>query len=297
MSGEMNQTEEMSLQKLKALSDKLKVLNGELQLSIEKLNSEFDKNHPILIRKIKELNDVTKKLEIMHKETTVGTLVGSSIGATGGAIALLGLGLSFFTFGASLAVSAVGVGVGIAGGVTGATYNIINMILQDNLRGNIENIIKDFQRTINPMIEHLNEISKTIEKLQQEEQTYSVLNKAIMTSVRSVKTVSSITKLFTVLRTANIGKTAAKAAKTLKTVGRVAGTISALFLALDAYSIYCDSIEISEMNQKEDERKTEEIKSETLKFILQMRETAAQFQKTLDEIKSARDYINNLKQN
>ncbi|ROL54979.1 Apolipoprotein L3 [Anabarilius grahami] len=119
----------------------------------------------------------------MHKETTVGTLFGSSIGAAGGVTALVGLGLSFFTFGASLAVSAVGVAVGIAGGVTGATFNIINMILQDNLRGNIENIIKDFQRTINPMIEHLNEISKTIGKLQQEEQTYSVLNKAIMTGV------------------------------------------------------------------------------------------------------------------
>lgn len=228
----------------------------------------------------------------MHKYTTKGSLVGSSVGAAGGVTALVGLGLSFFTFGASLAVSAVGVAVGIAGGVTGATYNITNMIQQSKLRENIKKIIEDFQNTIEPMIQHLSKISNTIETLQQEGQMYSVLNKAIMTSVRSVKTVSSITKLLTLLQTANIGKTAAKAAKTLKVVGRAAGAISALFLALDVYSIVCDSIEISEMNKKEDKRKAEKIKSETLKFILQMRETAAQFQETLDEIKSAREDIN-----
>ncbi|XP_048037635.1 apolipoprotein L3-like isoform X1 [Megalobrama amblycephala] len=283
--GEMTQPDEMSLQKLEALSD-------ELQQSTGELNSEFVKKHPILISKIKELNDITNDLEIMHKGTTVGSLVGSTIGAAGGVTALVGLGLSFITFGASLAVSAVGAVVGVVGGVTGAASNISNMILQKKLRGNIEKIINDFQSTIDPMIEHLSTISNTIDELQQEGQKYSVLNKAIMTSVRSVKTVSSITKLLTILQTANIGKTAAKAAKTLKVVGRVSGVISALFLALDVYSIVCDSIEISEINKKENERKAEEFKSETLKFILQMRETAAQFQETLDEIKSARDDIN-----
>lgn len=218
--------------------------------------------------------------------------MGSSVGVAGGVTALVGLGLSFFTFGISLAVSAVGVGVGIVGGVTSATANIINMWQQSTLRATIEEIIKDFQNTIKPMIDHLNKISKTVEELQKAEKEFSVVNKALMTSVRSVKTVSSIAKLLVVLRTAEIGKTAAKAAKTLKVVGRVTGVISALFLALDVYSIYCDSIELSEINNKENSRKAENIKSETLKFIHQMRETADQLQETLDEIKSAKDEIN-----
>ncbi|KAI7793387.1 putative serine/threonine-protein kinase Nek11-like [Triplophysa rosa] len=275
----------MSLQKLEEIND-------ELQQSIKGLNSEFNKNHLTLISKIKELKDVTKELEDMHKSTTTGSLVGSSIGVAGGVIALAGLGLSFFTFGASLALSAIGGAVGIAGGVTGATFNIINMFQQNKRRETIENIINAFQKTINPMIEHLNTISNKIQELQQEGQNYSVRNKTIMTSVRSVKTISSITKLLTVLRTASLGKTAAKAAKTLKVVGKITGTISTLFLALDVYSIYCDSVEISELNQPEKERKAEEIKSETLKFINEMKKTADQFQVTLNEIKSARDDIN-----
>lgn len=225
----------------------------------------------------------------MHKSTTKGSLVGSSIGVTGGVIALVGLGLSFFTFGASLAVSAIGGAVGIAGRVTGATFNIINMFKQKKLCETIENIIKDFQKTINPMIQHLNTITNKIEELQQEGQKYSVLNKTIMTSVRSVKTCSSIGKLLTVLQTATLGRTAAKAVRSLKVVGKI--TISTLFLALDVYSIYCDSVEISELNQPEKERKADEIKSETLKCINEMKKTADQFQVTLDEIKSARDNI------
>lgn len=228
----------------------------------------------------------------MHKATTMGSLVGSSLGAAGGVTALVGLGLSFFTFGIPLAVSAVGVAVGVAGGVTGAASNITNMIKQKNLRATIEKIIEDFQKTIQPIVEHLNKISTTVVELQKAEQEFTVVNKAIKTGVRSVKTVSSITKLLTILRTANIGKTAAKAANTLKMVGRVTGVISTLFLALDVYSIVCDSIEISEINKPENSRKAENIQSETLKFIHQMRETAAQLQETLDEIKSAKDDIN-----
>ncbi|XP_056593411.1 apolipoprotein L2-like isoform X2 [Triplophysa dalaica] len=274
----------MSLQKLE--------INDELQQGIKGLNSEFNKNHDTLKRKIKELKDVSKELEDMHKSTTVVSLVGSSIGVTGGAIALVGLGLSFFTFGASLAVSAIGGAVGIGGGFIGAIFNRKNMVQQKKLRETIENIIKDFQKTINPMIQHLNTITNKIDELQQEGQKYSVLNKTLMTSVRSVKTCSSIGKLLTVLQTARLGRTAAKAVRSLKVIGKITGTISTLFLALDVYSIYCDSVEISELNQPEKERKADEIKSETLKFINEIKKTADQFQVILDEIKSARDDIN-----
>ncbi len=224
----------------------------------------------------------------MHKATTVGSLVGSSMGAAGGIAALTGLALSFFTFGASLVVSGVGLAVGITGGVTGAVCNITNMIKQKNLRQTIVKIINDFQNTINPMIEHLSAISNTIKELQQ---AYSVQNKVILTSVRSTKTLLSITKLLTVLKIAQIGKTAARAAKTLRMVGKLSGALSSLFLILDAYSIYCDATELSEMNKSAHTRKVDEIKSETLKFINQMRETTAEFQETLAEIKRAKVHI------
>uniref|UniRef100_A0A671KNS4 Uncharacterized protein n=1 Tax=Sinocyclocheilus anshuiensis TaxID=1608454 RepID=A0A671KNS4_9TELE len=226
---------------------KLEDLSDELQQSIEKLNSGFNRNHKTLTDQIKNLKDIIKELESMHKKTTKGSLLGASIGAAGG-IALLGIALAPFTFGASIAITG-------AAGVTAMGV------------GTIEKIINDFQSTIDPMIEHLNTISETIENLQKVENMYSLQNKAILTSVKALKTASSISKLLFVLRTTKIGKVFARAAKTLQVVGRLSASISTLFLFLDVYTIYCNSTELSEMNS-EKERKAEEIKSETFKFIL-----------------------------
>ncbi|KAF4100922.1 uncharacterized protein LOC131525862 isoform X2 [Onychostoma macrolepis] len=273
---------------------KFEDLSNELLQSIEKLNSEYNRNHKILTDQIKKLDDITKELESMHKNTTKGSLFGASIGALGG-ITLLGIALAPFTFGASIAVTgAAGVtamGVGVTGGVIGAACNITNMYKQKNMRQTIENIINDFKNTADPMIEHLNTISETIENLQKVENMYSLQNKAILTSVKAVKTTSSIFKLLSVLRTTKIGKVFARAAKTLQVVGRLSASISALFFVLDVYTIFCNSAELSEMNS-EKKRKAEEIKSETFQFICRMKETAANFQETLDEIKCARDAIN-----
>lgn len=222
----------------------------------------------------------------------MGSLVGSTVGAVGGIAALVGFLLAPFTAGVSLAVVGVGTAVGIAGGVTGATSNITNIVQQNNLRETIEKIINDFQNTINPIIKHLNTMCTTIEELQQMEQMYSAADKIKLTSVRSVKMVVGLTKLVTVYKTVQLGNVAAKAAKTLQGVGKLCTAISSLFLVLDLYSIYSDSVEISEINQPEEERKAEAIKSETLKFIYEMRKRAAKFQETVDEIEKARDTFN-----
>ncbi|RXN12507.1 apolipo L3-like protein [Labeo rohita] len=91
------------------------------------LKSEFDINHQSLISQIMKLNDITDEIESVHKNTTMGSLVGSSIGAVGGITALVGLALSPFTLGASLSLTTVGAVVGAAGGATGAVSNFTNV--------------------------------------------------------------------------------------------------------------------------------------------------------------------------
>lgn len=286
-------------------------MNLKFKRSIEELKSEYDRNHHTLIDQIKELNDTTDELESMHKNYTVGSLVGSSIGAAGGIASIAGVCLAPFTLGASLALTGVGVVAGVAGGLTGATSNITNVIKQNNLRETIEKIIDDFQNTVKPMIELLNKITEDNELVKK------TLNKLeIQRALRGAADVINIVKVANV---ADIGKTCAEAAKEIRvyvkaveamrgsakaakavraTAGSAkairmdaafAGRVSALFLALDVYYIVQDSAELSEMNQSADKRKEEEIKSKTLKFILQMRETAAQFKKIVDKIKDIID--------
>uniref|UniRef100_A0A671TDU2 Uncharacterized protein n=1 Tax=Sinocyclocheilus anshuiensis TaxID=1608454 RepID=A0A671TDU2_9TELE len=241
----------------------------ELKRSIEELNSEFERNYQTLTNLIKELNAITDELASVHKNTTMGSLAGTVMGAAGGVTTLAGLALSPFTFGASLALTAVGVAAGVAGGATGATFSITNMIKQKNLRQTIEKIINDFQNTINPMIQLLSAISNSTEVIEQlEKQMFKQQEGA-----EAVRGAAHLLKIAYVAEVAQIGKACAEAAKAFHAAAKtvhmavaITGALSALFLALDVVGIVQDFTEISEMKQPADERKAEDIKSETLKY-------------------------------
>ncbi|XP_052444545.1 apolipoprotein L3-like isoform X2 [Carassius gibelio] len=290
--------------------------------SSEELKSEYDKNHPILSDQIKKLNDFTDEIESVHKSTTVGSLVGASVGAFGGMTALVGLALSPFTLGASLSLTVVGAVAGVTGGVTSAASNFTNMLKQRNLRPTVEKIICDFLETIKPMTERLSIISYITEDIQQNNE---ILNKLkFQTPVRGFDDVLKIVKVADValvgkycaeaakdirvyVKAVSAARGAAGAAKAMRATAEAAkeiriaaattGVLSVLFLALDVASIVQDSKEIAEMNQPAKERKAEEIKSETLKFIHYTRQTASQFQETLDKIKHVINTSNKMLRN
>ncbi|XP_067297411.1 apolipoprotein L3-like [Pseudorasbora parva] len=308
----------------------------DLRTKMNRLNLDFDRNHQKLTRQIKVLKGITDEFESMHKNTTVGSLVGSSIGAAGGITSIAGLALAPFTFGASLALTVGGAVVGAAGGLTGIVSNSINTDQQTNLRETIEKITSDFLNTIKVMTESLNTINNSTEDIRQmvqQEIIYiparmtekadgvsaftglpkaethqksffekNVVNKGLKVCSGTVKTISSSTKIVknahlsakavkaarlssNAAQTARVSAQAAKATRAL----RISAVTSAVFVVLDVVSIVQDSIEISEINQSADPEKAKKITSETVKFIHQMRETVAQFQKILDEIKEERD--------
>lgn len=187
----------------------------EFKRSIEELKSEYDRNHLTLISKIKELKDISDEIESVHKNTRVGSLVGSSVGAVGGVIALVGLALSPFTLGASLALTAVGAVAGVAGGaaggVTGAASNLTDMFKQKNLKQTIEKIISDFLEIIKPMTEHLSTISDTAVDIQRMNEILSKVK--FQTPARGF---DDLFKIASVADVALIGIDCAEAAKDIR---------------------------------------------------------------------------------
>ncbi|XP_051981610.1 probable serine/threonine-protein kinase nek2 [Xyrauchen texanus] len=301
---EKDQPKDLDMLTLQALHDVLK-------MSIEELNSEFEEKHQSLTGQIEELNKITDSLEYMHKATTVGSLTGAVMGAAGGITSIVGLILAPFTLGVSLVVTGVGVGVAVAGGATGAASNITNMVKQKNLRQSIQEIINNYQNTINPIVEHLNKICSSlnaIQQMQMVQQTMFESGSAMKTGVGVGKGTAAISEIFRVFQVAKVGNVAATAAKAVRVAGMITGVISGLFVILDAIFIAKESIEMYEINQINAERSGEEdqkmsedkvkkLKSDTLKFIQQMRNTSAQFQETLNEISRVRDVINREFQN
>ncbi len=116
---------------------------------------------------------------------------------------------------------------------------------------------------------------------------------AVKKSSDTVKNIHLTSKVAKTMRLSSenirIVSVSAKTAKAVRSAAAVSGVISALLVAVDVYYIVQNSMEIYEMNQSADKRNSKKIKSDALKFIHQMRETAAHFLKTLNEIKDARD--------
>uniref|UniRef100_A0A8C7QJ55 non-specific serine/threonine protein kinase n=2 Tax=Oncorhynchus mykiss TaxID=8022 RepID=A0A8C7QJ55_ONCMY len=278
--------------------------------TVEELQTTLDK-----------LRTLADGLESMHKGTTIGSLTGGVIGAAGGITSIVGLILAPFTLGASLIVTGVGIGVAVAGGATAGVSNITNMVNQSTDRRAIKNIIKEFQEKMNSVVTSLQDIAEGLETLMQSSSSkiksagFNV-EAAASAGVRAGKGLAGTIELFRLLRVANIGKVAAQTARAVRVAEVATGIFSAFFVAVDIFFIAMDAREIHNIRQAKaneqsgDTSKLEvmdtdsitelepgceepkaEVKSETMKFIQAIRQTAEQLQESLDELSDVISFI------
>ena len=79
-----------------------------------------------LRKSLKIIDECSSQLDKVAKDTGIAETVGGGVGIGGGVMAIGGLLLAPFTFGASLGLTAAGAAVGAAGGVTTLTGNLVN---------------------------------------------------------------------------------------------------------------------------------------------------------------------------
>ncbi|XP_063326921.1 uncharacterized protein LOC134625602 [Pelmatolapia mariae] len=70
--------------------------------------SEFDKRQPTMLQFLKELEETAVQLDRMNMGAKISSVAGSSVGAVGGVLSIVGLALSPFTAGVSLALTMTG---------------------------------------------------------------------------------------------------------------------------------------------------------------------------------------------
>nr|XP_029522375.1 CBL-interacting serine/threonine-protein kinase 24-like isoform X1 [Oncorhynchus nerka]XP_029522376.1 CBL-interacting serine/threonine-protein kinase 24-like isoform X1 [Oncorhynchus nerka]XP_029522377.1 CBL-interacting serine/threonine-protein kinase 24-like isoform X1 [Oncorhynchus nerka] len=278
--------------------------------TVEELQTSLDK-----------LRTLADGLESIHKGTTIGSLTGGVIGAAGGITSIVGLILAPFTLGASLIVTGVGIGVAVAGGATAGVSNITNMVNQSTDRLAIKNIIKEFQEKMNSVVTSLQDIAEGLETLMQSSSSkiksagFNV-EAAASAGVRAGKGLAGTIELFRLLRVADIGKVAAQTARAVRVAEVATGIFSAFFVAVDIFFIAMDAREIHNIRQaKENEQSGDtsklevmdtdsitelepgceepkaEVKSETMKFIQTIRQTAERLQESLDELSDVISFI------
>ncbi|KAL1005641.1 hypothetical protein UPYG_G00061710 [Umbra pygmaea] len=204
---------------------------------------------------ITELNDIADNLDKVSKGTKIAGITGGATGAVGGVAAVAGVVLAPLTFGASLALTALGVGVAAAGGVTGASAAIANKVSRTIDRKKIELILQDFQAHMDDIEACLRFIVMGIEHLRKH--NLSTLQGVNTTTLRVAK-VADVTNFVSI--------------SAMKAGSKLSGSLQGFALGMDMY-----------LTKKKDGRKQvkKELKSE---FARKLRQLAQQLYEGLKEL-------------
>lgn len=93
----------------------------------------FTENAEVLYQHVLRLYAISEDLSNFHHRAKIANITGGTTTAVGGVAAIAGLALAPVTFGASLIVSAVGLGVATAGGITAASASISDNVHDMNV--------------------------------------------------------------------------------------------------------------------------------------------------------------------
>lgn len=114
-----------------------------LQQAAEQLKEKFNEWIPKREKSVRTLRALADKLMEHHNNVHIAKVAGSSSSVAGFVLTSVGFGLSFFTFGASLVLSGIGIGVGAAGGATNAGSMIAEACIQKDTYNAAQKIIDD----------------------------------------------------------------------------------------------------------------------------------------------------------
>ncbi|XP_055012383.1 uncharacterized protein si:cabz01007807.1 isoform X2 [Boleophthalmus pectinirostris] len=145
--------EEMALQEDESKS--FSILADKVRRGLRLFNKVFMERAETLWQSVISLHTIADDISTFHSKARIAGITGGTTTAVGGVAAIAGLALAPVTFGASLVVTAVGVGVATAGGITSASAAISDNVNNANDRKKVEALLLDNEV-------HLMELSKIL---------------------------------------------------------------------------------------------------------------------------------------
>ncbi|XP_038156216.1 uncharacterized protein LOC119793225 [Cyprinodon tularosa] len=136
-------------------SKSFSILAEKVERGLRLFNKVFTEQAEVLWQAIISLHTLADDISEFHHKAKIAGISGGTTTAVGTVTAITGLALAPLTFGASLLITAVGVGVATAGGITSASAAISDNVHNKNDRKQIEEILQDYE-------DRLLEISKIL---------------------------------------------------------------------------------------------------------------------------------------
>ncbi|XP_023149018.2 uncharacterized protein LOC111583999 [Amphiprion ocellaris] len=119
------------------------------EVSCSDFISQFKEREPRMLEFLHQMEEIAVQLDRMNMGAKISSVAGSSVGAVGGVLSIVGLALIPVTAGVSLALTMTGVGLGIGSAVNSAVTTIteigVNAAQQKKAGETFEGFMKDVQ--------------------------------------------------------------------------------------------------------------------------------------------------------
>lgn len=195
--------------------------------------NEFSNRQPQMLKYLNELEEAAGKLNTMNKAAKISSVVGSSMGAVGGVLSIIGLALIPVTAGVSLGLTMTGIGLSITSGVNSAVTTATEIGVNKKHQKNANKVFEVFMENVQSLQNYLEEVSS---------QTAAVIKANLAEEAAEEGSVVTQAGNLTVLDSAvnaapsakvlqsgalfgNTGKVVVQEAKALRNVPRVASDI------------------------------------------------------------------------
>ncbi|KAM9335534.1 uncharacterized protein ABDE67_020523 [Symphorus nematophorus] len=121
------------------------ILADKVHRGLRVFNKVFTERAEVLWQSVITLHAIADDISNFHHKAKIAGITGGTTTAVGGVTAIAGLALAPFTFGASLVVTAVGVGVATAGGITSASAAISDNVNNMHDRKKVETELQEYE--------------------------------------------------------------------------------------------------------------------------------------------------------
>uniref|UniRef100_A0A3Q3EKT5 Apolipoprotein L n=1 Tax=Labrus bergylta TaxID=56723 RepID=A0A3Q3EKT5_9LABR len=210
---------------------------------------EFRDCLPRLLQSLDGLEEIAVQLDSMNKGAKISSVVGSSVGAVGGVLSIIGLALIPVTAGVSLALTMTGIGLSVTSGVNGVVTTATELGVNSTQRNNAAEVFEGLMKDLQSLQDCLKKVSdQTVARM--EASQINVVLGVCKVLVKGGQALGNVPKVATDIP--DIGQAAIKGPLALTKSAR-AGLIglNAFFIGMDVFFICKDSISLSKGSETE----------------------------------------------
>lgn len=121
---------------------------------------QFSGRQPRMLQFLQDMEEIAVQLDRMNKGARISSVAGSSVGAVGGVLSIVGLALIPFTAGVSLGLTLTGVGLGITSGVNSAVTTATEIGVNRTQQKKASEVFQSFMEDVQSLQDCLEEVSQ-----------------------------------------------------------------------------------------------------------------------------------------